>query len=85
MTYEEMEEERKGEEERAEIESDDEEEEGGFYNPLNLPMGVDGKPIPYWLFKLHGLGQVCSKSLLDHQCYNNTYMDYSNFVCCYLV
>ncbi|CAN7004841.1 splicing factor SF3a60 homolog [Brassica rapa] len=57
MTYEEMEEEHKGEEERAEIESDDEEEEGGFYNPLNLPMGVDGKPIPYWLYKLHGLGQ----------------------------
>ncbi|CAG7878916.1 unnamed protein product [Brassica rapa] len=57
MTYEEMEEERKGEEERAEIESDEEMEEGAFHNPLNLPMGVDGKPIPYWLFKLHGLGQ----------------------------
>ncbi|WZZ37834.1 hypothetical protein YC2023_034093 [Brassica napus] len=56
MTYEEMEEERKGEEGRAEIESD-EEEEGAFHNPLNLPMGVDGKPIPYWLYKLHGLGQ----------------------------
>ncbi|KAG2334799.1 hypothetical protein Bca52824_005979 [Brassica carinata] len=56
MTYEEMEEERKGEEERAEIESD-EEEEGAFHNPLNLPMGVDEKPIPYWLYKLHGLGQ----------------------------
>ena len=25
------------------------------YNPLKLPMGVDGKPIPYWLYKLHGL------------------------------
>ncbi|XP_048624567.1 splicing factor SF3a60 homolog [Brassica napus] len=57
MTYEEMEEERKGEEERAEIESDEEMEEGAFHNPLNLPMGVDGKPIPYWLYKLHGLGQ----------------------------
>lgn len=21
-------------------------------------MGWDGKPIPYWLYKLHGLGQV---------------------------
>ena len=26
------------------------------YNPLNLPLGWDGKPIPYWLYKLHGLG-----------------------------
>ncbi len=26
------------------------------YNPKNLPMGFDGKPIPYWLYKLHGLG-----------------------------
>ena len=28
-----------------------------IYNPLKLPMGWDGKPIPYWLFKLHGLNQ----------------------------
>jgi splicing factor 3A subunit 3 len=21
----------------------------------NLPLGWDGKPIPYWLYKLHGL------------------------------
>lgn len=26
------------------------------YNPLNLPMGWDGKPIPFWLYRLHGLG-----------------------------
>jgi len=24
-------------------------------NPLKLPIGWDGKPIPYWLYKLHGL------------------------------
>jgi len=24
-------------------------------NPLNIPLGYDGKPIPYWLYKLHGL------------------------------
>lgn len=40
----------------AESESDDEEQ--AIYNPLKLPMGWDGKPIPYWLYKLHGLGQV---------------------------
>lgn len=39
-----------------ESESDDEEQ--AIYNPLKLPMGWDGKPIPYWLYKLHGLGQV---------------------------
>ncbi|CAN0532276.1 unnamed protein product, partial [Ectocarpus sp. 12 AP-2014] len=31
-------------------------DEGPIYNPLNLPLGWDGKPIPYWLYKLHGLG-----------------------------
>ncbi|DAZ94621.1 TPA: hypothetical protein N0F65_010560 [Lagenidium giganteum] len=34
----------------------DDDEEQPFYNPLNLPLGWDGKPIPYWLYKLHGLG-----------------------------
>ncbi|KAJ1330335.1 splicing factor 3A subunit 3 [Batrachochytrium salamandrivorans] len=37
-------------------ESDEDEEEEKIYNPLKLPMGWDGKPIPYWLYKLHGLG-----------------------------
>ena len=36
--------------------SDDEEDERPKYNPKNLPMGWDGRPIPYWLYKLHGLG-----------------------------
>ncbi|KAH9938371.1 uncharacterized protein B0H18DRAFT_1112538 [Fomitopsis serialis] len=35
---------------------EEEEEEERIYNPLKLPMGWDGKPIPYWLYKLHGLG-----------------------------
>ncbi|KAL0075349.1 hypothetical protein J3Q64DRAFT_1755063 [Phycomyces blakesleeanus] len=39
----------------AEQESD-EEDEDRIYNPLKLPLGWDGKPIPYWLYKLHGLG-----------------------------
>jgi splicing factor 3A subunit 3 len=37
--------------------ADDEEEEEYIYNPLKLPLGWDGKPIPYWLYKLHGLNQ----------------------------
>ncbi|KAG9142358.1 hypothetical protein Leryth_016850 [Lithospermum erythrorhizon] len=55
LTFEEMEAEREEDEVQAESESDD--EEGQIYNPLKLPMGFDGKPIPYWLYKLHGLGQ----------------------------
>ncbi|KAG5438782.1 hypothetical protein PCANB_002502 [Pneumocystis canis] len=31
-------------------------EEDRIWNPLKLPLGWDGKPIPYWLWKLHGLG-----------------------------
>ncbi|KAF2094447.1 hypothetical protein NA57DRAFT_60490 [Rhizodiscina lignyota] len=30
--------------------------EAKIYNPLKLPNAWDGKPIPYWLYKLHGLG-----------------------------
>lgn len=37
----------------SESESDNEEK---VYNPLKLPLAWDGKPIPYWLYKLHGLG-----------------------------
>lgn len=37
-------------------ESESEEEDNDvIYNPKNLPLGWDGKPIPYWLYKLHGL------------------------------
>ncbi|KAA0186137.1 hypothetical protein HAZT_HAZT000363 [Hyalella azteca] len=42
------------EDEASASDSDDEEDEVP-YNPKNLPLGWDGKPIPYWLYKLHGL------------------------------
>ncbi|KAJ8486884.1 hypothetical protein ONZ51_g4550 [Trametes cubensis] len=56
-------------------EAEEEEEEERIYNPLKLPLGWDGKPIPYWLYKLHGLGveyrcEICS----DH-----VYMGRKNF------
>lgn len=35
---------------------DQENEEERKSNPLHLPLSWDGKPIPYWLYKLHGLG-----------------------------
>jgi splicing factor 3A subunit 3 len=42
------------------MEGDDDDEDDDqdiIYNPLKLPLGWDGKPIPYWLYKLHGLNQ----------------------------
>lgn len=44
-------------EDAMEVDEDEDEdaEEKPIYNPLNLPLGWDGKPIPYWLYKLHGL------------------------------
>merc|ERR1740138_796812 len=43
----------------VDVNSDEEvedDEDRPIYNPLNLPLGWDGKPIPFWLYKLHGLG-----------------------------
>ena len=34
----------------------DEDGEEKIYNPLKLPLAWDGKPIPFWLYRLHGLG-----------------------------
>ena len=47
--------------------SDDDEK---IYNPLKLPLAWDGKPIPYWLYKLHGLGVEFSCEI----CGNFVYM-----------
>ncbi|KAI1165191.1 hypothetical protein F5B18DRAFT_670070 [Nemania serpens] len=40
--------------EREEGEEGDDDDR--IYNPLKLPLAWDGKPIPFWLYKLHGLG-----------------------------
>ena len=42
-------------------EEDDDDDDGPVYNPKNVPLDWDGKPIPYWLFKLHGLQHVRSE------------------------
>ena len=51
----------------ADAEEEEEDEDGKIYNPLKLPLGWDGKPIPFWLYKLHGLGvtfecELCRES-----------------------
>ncbi|KAL0485101.1 splicing factor 3A subunit 3 [Acrasis kona] len=54
------------EEEQEETEED---KMGAISNPLNLPMGWDGKPIPYWLYKLHGLGNEYKCEICGNQTY----------------
>lgn len=49
---------------------EEKDDEGKIYNPLKLPLGWDGKPIPFWLFKLHGLGveyecEICSGKIYN--------------------
>ncbi|KAJ9143707.1 Pre-mRNA-splicing factor sap61 [Pleurostoma richardsiae] len=36
--------------------TEEEDGEEKIYNPLKLPLAWDGKPIPFWLYRLHGLG-----------------------------
>lgn len=55
-------------EEVEESEPEEEEETDVIYNPKNLPLGWDGKPIPYWLYKLHGLNisytcEICGNAI----------------------
>ncbi|KDE06554.1 hypothetical protein MVLG_03201 [Microbotryum lychnidis-dioicae p1A1 Lamole] len=50
---------------RLPVSGQDDDDEERIYNPLKLPLGWDGKPIPFWLYKLHGLGveykcEICS-------------------------
>jgi splicing factor 3A subunit 3 len=54
------------EEEEEVVAQDD---DGPIYNPLNLPLGWDGKPIPYWLYKLHGLGVEFKCEICGNQSY----------------
>ncbi|KPM11809.1 splicing factor 3A subunit 3-like protein [Sarcoptes scabiei] len=54
--------------EAEESEPEDDDETDVIYNPKNLPLGWDGKPIPYWLYKLHGLNisyscEICGNAI----------------------
>lgn len=58
----------------VEVEGDPSDQEDGqddkLYNPLKIPLGWDGRPIPYWMYKLHGLGVEFSCEI----CGNHVYM-----------
>lgn len=53
----------------SDIEEDVNDQGDVVYNPKNLPLGWDGKPIPYWLYKLHGLNLTFTCEI----CGNATY------------
>ena len=58
MTKEELEQDRLNEINIKKIEKEDKKK---IFNPKNIPMDWDGKPLPYWLYKVHGLG-------VEHKC-----------------
>ena len=48
---------------------EDEDEDKPIYNPKKLPLGWDGKPMPYWLWKLQGLNieyrcEICGDAVI---------------------
>lgn len=53
----------------------DDEDDAPIYNPKGVPLGWDGKPIPYWLFKLHGLNHFYPCEI----CGNESYRGRRNF------
>ena len=59
----------------ANAEGEEEEEEERIYNPLKLPLGWDGKPIPYWLYMLHGLGVEYRCEICSDHVYMGRYVD----------
>ena len=64
-----------GEGNGGENDSDSDDDDAPIYNPKGVPLGWDGKPIPYWLFKLHGLNHFYSCEI----CGNESYRGRHNF------
>lgn len=54
---------------KKEAGDDEDSDDPKIYNPLNLPLDWDGKPIPYWLWKLHGLGTRYPCEICGNQVY----------------
>lgn len=58
MNREELEADRINEQKNKRVDIEDKKK---LFNPKNIPMDWDGKPLPYWLYKVHGLG-------VEHKC-----------------
>eukprot|EP00299_Pterocystis_sp_00344_P007828 c2716_g1_i3.p1 GENE.c2716_g1_i3~~c2716_g1_i3.p1 ORF type:complete len:281 (+),score=91.12 c2716_g1_i3:844-1686(+) len=65
----ELEEKLSSDEEVEVVEEEDEDDRPSNKNPLKIPLGYDGKPIPYWLYKLHGLGIEYTCEICGHYSY----------------
>eukprot|EP00009_Paramoeba_aestuarina_P002582 CAMPEP_0201512980 /NCGR_PEP_ID=MMETSP0161_2-20130828/5127_1 /ASSEMBLY_ACC=CAM_ASM_000251 /TAXON_ID=180227 /ORGANISM="Neoparamoeba aestuarina, Strain SoJaBio B1-5/56/2" /LENGTH=482 /DNA_ID=CAMNT_0047909023 /DNA_START=80 /DNA_END=1528 /DNA_ORIENTATION=+ len=64
------------EESEEEVSSEEEDDEDEIVQGIrDYPVGWDGKPIPFWLYKLHGLGVEYKCEI----CGNHTYMGRRNF------
>ena len=55
--------------------SDGDSEDGPVHNPLKLPLGWDGKPIPFWMYRLYGLNEEFNCEI----CGNEIYKGRKNF------
>lgn len=59
----------------SDSDSDSDDSDSKVYNPKKLPLGWDGRPIPVWLYKLHGLSKVFDCEI----CSNHNYHGRKNF------
>lgn len=53
--------------------SDSDDEDAPIYNPKGVPLGWDGKPIPYWLYKLHGLNHFYPCEICGNESYRGSH------------
>merc|ERR1711907_562174 len=66
---------------RSTINKNNEHHENHPFNPLNLPIGADGKPIPFWMYKLHGLNmkfpcEICGNYVYEgRRAYEKHFME----------
>ena len=64
--------------------SDDDAKEEAPYNPKDVPLGWDGKPIPYWLYKLHGLNLYFNCEICGNATYRGPLAFQRHFTVCFL-
>lgn len=58
---------------------DDEDAAGARYNPLDVPLGWDGNPIPFWLYKLHQLNLRFECEICGGESFRGTRAYYQHF------
>lgn len=56
-----------GDEHEGDGDEEDDEFDEKLYNPLNLPIGPDGRPMPFWLYKIKGLTHEFKCEICDNE------------------